>query len=223
MAALPRTPADVLDLGCGDAEMTLRLTSAGHRVTGVDPSAGMLASAAERLGTRPETADRVRLLQTAIATLPTDLGVFDAVMYLDDSAEAISRLAGLVAPGDVLSVLTKYRQAIGVREALRGEYQQARELIEAGTDVSIGNLGLRTRGDDAAQLDAWAKASGRYRCRGKGCASSTTTGTTGSRARPSTRKPSNWSGAASTRHPYRETARLIHTLGKRVGGNPSRV
>ncbi|WP_424709267.1 class I SAM-dependent methyltransferase [Kitasatospora acidiphila] len=79
LADLPRTPAGVLDLGCGDGEMTLRLASAGHRVTGVDPSAGMLASAAERLGTRAETAGRVRLLQADIATLPTHLGVFDAV------------------------------------------------------------------------------------------------------------------------------------------------
>ncbi|MDH6143739.1 SAM-dependent methyltransferase [Kitasatospora sp. GP30] len=99
-ADLPRTPAGVLDLGCGDGEMTLRLASAGHRVTGVDPSAGMLASAAERLGTRPETAGRVRLLQADIATLPTDLGVFDALcchgvlMHLDDSG----RQPGLLEP-----------------------------------------------------------------------------------------------------------------------------
>jgi SAM-dependent methyltransferase len=224
LAELPQSPAGILDLGCGDGEMTLRLASAGHRVTGVDPSGSMLASAAERLGTHPGTADRVRLVQADIATLPADLGVFDAVcchgvlMYLDDSAEAISRLAGLVAPGGVLSVLTKNRQAIGVREALRGEYRQARDLIEAGADTSTGNLGLRTRGDDPAQLDAWAKAGGLVPLPWQGVRifHDHRDDWQPSEAEYAQALELEWT--ASTRHPYRDMARLVHTLARRAAG-----
>ncbi|BAJ26165.1 MULTISPECIES: methyltransferase domain-containing protein [Kitasatospora] len=225
LAELPGAPARVLDVGCGDGEMTLRLARAGHRVTGVDPSADMLAAAAERLaaglGVRSDHADRVRLRQADLASLPADLGVFDAVcchgvlMHLDDSAAAVLRLAGLVAPGGVLSVLTRNRGATGVREALRGDYRRARELIEAGAGESVGNLGLGTRGDDPARLDAWAAAGGLVPLAWQG-------------VRVFHDHRDDWrpdpaeyqaalelEWAASSRDPYRGTARLVHTLARR--------
>lgn len=201
--------------------MTLRLAAAEHRVTGVDPSADMLASAAERLGTHSALADRIRLLQADITTLPADLGMFDAVcchgvlMYLDDSAGAISQLAALVAPGGVLSVLTKNRKAIGVREALRGEYRQARELIEAHADTSIGNLGLHTRGDDAAQLDAWAQAGGLVPLPWQGVRIFHDHRDDWQPDEAEYAQALELEWAASTRDPYREMARLVHTVARR--------
>lgn len=41
-------PRDVTDLGCGTGRLTLLLAELGHRVTGVDPSAEMLADAAAK-------------------------------------------------------------------------------------------------------------------------------------------------------------------------------
>jgi SAM-dependent methyltransferase len=222
LAELPRSQASVLDLGCGDGEITLRLAEAGHRVTAVDPSAAMLATAAERLGAaRPGIAARVSLLKADIAGLPDGLGEFDAVcchgvlMYLDDSAGAISRLAGLVAPGGLLSVLTKNRQAIGVREALRGDYRRARELIVTGTDASAGNLGLSTRGDEASQLDSWARASDLTPLPWQGVRifHDHRDDWQPSDAEYAQALELEW--AASTRSPYREMARLIHTLARR--------
>lgn len=55
-ARLPR-PADLADLGCGPARDGALFAQAGHRVTGVDRSAGMLAIAASALPGRVAQGD----------------------------------------------------------------------------------------------------------------------------------------------------------------------
>lgn len=222
LAELPATPARILDVGCGNGEMTLRLAAAGHQVTGADPAATMLAAAADRLAARPRLADRVRLVDAGIESLPFGGEPFDAVcchgvlMYLDDPSEAVARLAGLVAPGGLLSILAKNRRAVGVREALTGDYETARRLIASGADRSVGNLGRATRGDDPDALDRLATEHGLV--------------------------PQPWQGvrifhdhfddtwapdpaayaaalelewAASSRSPYRDMGHLVHTLARR--------
>ncbi|MCX2182764.1 methyltransferase domain-containing protein [Streptomyces sp. SKN60] len=223
LAELPDRPSRVLDVGCGDGEMSLRLAAAGHRVTAADPSAGMLAAAGHRLRARPELAPRVGFLEAGLHELPFGAEQFDAVcchgvlMYLDEPAAAIARLAGLVAPGGVLSVLTKNRAAIGAREALRGEYEVARELIERGAATSVGNLGLAIRGDTAEELDRLAAAQGLVPLPWQG-------------VRVFHDHRDDWAPgpeeyalaletewAASARDPYRQLGRLVHTLARRPG------
>ncbi|MFF8451832.1 class I SAM-dependent methyltransferase [Streptomyces leeuwenhoekii] len=222
LAELPATPARILDVGCGNGEMTFRLAAVGHQVTGADPAATMLAAAADRLAARPELADRVRLVNAGLESPSLDGEPFDAVcchgvlMYLDDPGEAVARLAGLVAPGGLLSILAKNRRAIAVREALVGDHETARRLIVSGADRSVGKLGRETRGDDPDALDRLAAKHGL--------------------------SPRPWQGvrifhdhfddtwapdpaayaaalelewAASSRSPYRDTGHLVHTLARR--------
>jgi 2-polyprenyl-3-methyl-5-hydroxy-6-metoxy-1,4-benzoquinol methylase len=62
--------ASILDVGCGDGEMSLRLARAGHAVLGIDPSPGMLEIAHLRLEKEPaEIAGRMTFSQGDLFTL----------------------------------------------------------------------------------------------------------------------------------------------------------
>ncbi|MFJ6769379.1 class I SAM-dependent methyltransferase [Kitasatospora sp. NPDC091257] len=217
-------PARILDVGCGDGEMVLRLAAAGHRVTGLEKSPGMLAAAAERVAARPGIGERVTLQEGDIYTLPFDDASFDAVvchgvvMYLPETAVAYAHLARLVTTHGVLSILTKNQLAVGVREALTGEYASARAQIESGQAASLGNLGITTRGDAPAHLDALARANGLTPLPWQGVRifhdhrTDWQPDETGYRAALET----EW--AASTRSPYRELGRLVHAVARREAG-----
>ncbi|MFE5659391.1 class I SAM-dependent methyltransferase [Streptomyces sp. NPDC056517] len=224
LAELPTGRARILDVGCGDGEMTLRLAAAGHHVTGADPSAEMLGAAARRVGARPDLAPRIRLLEAGVDSLPFKRERFDAVcchgvlMYLDDASGAIARLAGLVARGGVLSVLTKNRAAIGFREALRGEYRAARGLIEHGAATSMGNLGLQTRGDTAEALDELAAEHGLAPLPWQGVRIFHDHHVDWAPGPEEYAQALQTEWTASTRDPYRQLGRLVHTLARRETG-----
>jgi S-adenosylmethionine-dependent methyltransferase len=144
----------VLDMGCGDGEISLRLAQAGHTVVAVDTSTEMLELAQARL--RAEDRDMlnsVTFQRGNIESFAEDR-LFDAVcchgvlMYLDRSDVAIDKLAGHVAPGGLLSILTKNLLAAGVREALCGNYAAALAQVVRADGIGVGNLGISTRGDD---------------------------------------------------------------------------
>jgi SAM-dependent methyltransferase len=195
--------------------------SAAAAADGADPSDRTLSAAAGRLAAQPELAERVRLLNADLASLPVNER-YDAVsrhgvlMYLDATEAAVARLSELVPPGGLLSILAKNRRAIGVREALAGDYETARQLIESGADRSVGNLGRETRGDNPDALGRLAAEHGL--------------------------SPRPWQGvrifhdhfddtwapdpasyaaalelawAASSRSPYRDMGHLVHTLARR--------
>lgn len=154
LASHLKPESTVLDMGCGDGEISLRLGQAGHSVVGVDVSAEMLELAEVRLQAESgDVARRITFQHGDIDSFPDDRE-FDAVcchgvlMYLDRSDVAIGKLAKHVAPGGLLSVLSRNALATGVREALRGDFAVALEQIVRSDGASVGNLGISTRGDD---------------------------------------------------------------------------
>ncbi len=97
--------AEVLDSGCGTGFLARVLAADGHRITGQDVSAGMLAVAAERgaaegLGIRWELGESAR----------PPSGPFDAVVSrnvlwtLPDAQRAVTAWARVLRPGGLLLV-----------------------------------------------------------------------------------------------------------------------
>ena len=89
---LPPPPARVLDVGCGQGELTTALAVEGYDVLGIDP----LAPEAERFR-------RIRL-----EDLEPDEGPFDAVVashslhHVRDLGQALDRIVALLVPGGLL-------------------------------------------------------------------------------------------------------------------------
>jgi S-adenosylmethionine-dependent methyltransferase len=208
----------VLDMGCGDGEISLRLGRAGHTVVGVDISAEMLELAEARLRAEPdEVIGRVTFQRGDIADFSQDR-TFDAVcchgvlMYLERSDTAIGRLAGLVAPGGLLSVLTKNLLAAGVREALRGDYAAALAQVIRTDGIGVGNLGISTRGDDPWKVLQIMKVHGLTDCQWYGIRMFSDHLQEPSMAAERFQQLLALEAEVSHRDPYRYLGRLFHAV-----------
>lgn len=96
------TGLNVLEIGCGTGRHTIKLATAGNRVTGLDLSPGMLAQARQRLAGH----EGVQLIEADIlAERPPVLGCFNAAVtslvieHLADLPLFFERMAGYLEPG----------------------------------------------------------------------------------------------------------------------------
>jgi len=158
---LPPPPAAVADIGGGFGHQAIPLARDGYEVTILDPSAGMLDGARQRLeGEDRETVRRVRLVQASGETAVETLGArsFDAVlchgvlMYLDDPAPVVSALARLARGGGVVSIVAKSARALAMRPAFERDWEGALAAFDATRQVN--GLGLETRADTPESLSA---------------------------------------------------------------------
>lgn len=107
MADRADTPLRVLEIGCGTGLLSAQLCTLWPQahILATDYAPQMLKRLVARLGTRVD----VRLMDAAS---PDVSGPFDVIcgnlvlQWLDHPAEALNRLAGLLAPGGVLAVST---------------------------------------------------------------------------------------------------------------------
>ena len=102
---VPRDGGTVLDVATGTGLVAERLLSAGHRVTGLDQSADMLAVAKQRFG------DSVDLVQASATGIPFGDASFDhltftyLLRYVDDPGATLAELARVVRPGGTIANL----------------------------------------------------------------------------------------------------------------------
>jgi SAM-dependent methyltransferase len=88
----------VLDIGCGDGQISRLLAAQGSSVVGVDPTWNQIRVAVERGG-------GAAYLRSGAAQLPFADGAFDAAVaclvfeHIDDVDDAISEVARVVRPG----------------------------------------------------------------------------------------------------------------------------
>lgn len=130
LAAHPQARGgSVVDLGCGPADIPIRLAQAapGCRVTAVDASEPMLAIARGAL-LNSGVGARVRLVHGYLPGLPLEAGTFDAVLsnsllhQLPDPAAFWGEVRRLAKPGGAVFVMDLFRPATDA---------EARRIVEA--------------------------------------------------------------------------------------------
>ncbi len=98
--------ADIADLGCGPADDSALLAQAGHRVIGIDRSAGMLGYAARALPGLVVQADLRRL---PVASQSID-GIWCCASLLhvphDQTMTALREMRRILRPGGCLALVT---------------------------------------------------------------------------------------------------------------------
>lgn len=114
---MPRTAADVLDVGCGTGSLSRLLAEAGHRVTGVDLAPRMIDHARAKLAS---SGLRGRFLVGDAADPPVAGATFDVVLSrhlvwtLPDPVAALRRWVGRLRPGGTLILVEgRWREAAG--------------------------------------------------------------------------------------------------------------
>ncbi|MDX6554308.1 MAG: hypothetical protein QOD86_503 [Miltoncostaeaceae bacterium] len=111
----PQGYADLLDVGCGTGfttEAVLARHPSVRRVTGIDPSEGMLEQFRAKA---PALGVQLELLRGTAETLPMDEAAFDAVVsgmafhWFPDKPAAVRAMARAVRPGGTVAILASGR------------------------------------------------------------------------------------------------------------------
>ena len=158
-AELPPPPVPVVDLGCGQGTQALRLARRGYQVTGVDASADLLVQFERDLAAEPaEVRARVRVERGLIEHW-AERGVLSpaavvlchgVLMYQADPEPVLRAIAGLTAPGGMVSLLVRNGDALAMRPGLLGDWAACAEAFDS--DQYANRIGVTARADRLADL-----------------------------------------------------------------------
>lgn len=156
---LPAPSAAVLDVGGGAGHQSFPLAQAGYEVTLLDPSAGMLEKARERLERLPEEVrQRVTLVHAEgeNAVEAVNGRRFAGVLchgvlgYLDRPEPVLDQLCRSAEAGGVVSIMAGNARAGAVRPAMERRWEDALAAFDARGEIGV--LGLPTRADTVEGL-----------------------------------------------------------------------
>ena len=104
-------PKNILDMGCGTGRLAVALAEHGHRVTGADPSAGMMQVARNRPGgkrvTWVDSESAALALETRFDLIIMTGHVFQVFLEDDDVRATLRNLRRHLAPGGKLAFETR--------------------------------------------------------------------------------------------------------------------
>jgi S-adenosylmethionine-dependent methyltransferase len=158
-AELPPPPVRIIDCGCGQGTQALRLARRGYEVTGVDASAELLARFERDLAAEPaEVRARVRVqrgliqdfAERAVASRYAAVLCHGVLMYLADPDPVLRALAGMAAPGGMVSLLVRNGDALAMRPGLLGEWGACADAF--GSVTYANRIGVTARADRLADL-----------------------------------------------------------------------
>jgi SAM-dependent methyltransferase len=174
---LPSGPLRVLDVGAGQGTQALRLAARDHVVTAVEPDPRMrsefergaaVLTEEQRARVTLLAADLTGLAAAAPATAYDVVMCHGVLMYLPESAAAISVLARHVVPGGVVSVVARNGDAMAWRPAARDDWAGAISMLDEialaaaeGRDARYRNeIGVDARADTLTSLESACAAAG---------------------------------------------------------------
>ncbi len=152
---LPETAFDVIDVGCGTGEISMRLAARGAVAALVDPSPAMIARARTHAEHHlsPEARANVHFATGTLEDLINEwrdrrfavVLCHNTIEYMQDEKTAWQALASLVAPGGLLSLVVPNRFSTAVGLAIRGLIPRAREAVAGALGEPDMSIGIRRR------------------------------------------------------------------------------
>jgi 2-polyprenyl-3-methyl-5-hydroxy-6-metoxy-1,4-benzoquinol methylase len=144
----------LLDIGCGDGRLTIKLSSVAHSILGLDPS-GEAIRAAQSQSDLPENVEFIhsRLEDLEPTTSPFDVAIFRGVIHHSEDPKALLTAAAAIAnfvivlePNGLNPLLklierfSPYHRAHGERSFRRKRINEW--LSEAGFEVLSSSVGV---------------------------------------------------------------------------------
>ena len=221
-AELPPPPVRIIDCGCGQGTQARRLARRGYEVTGVDASAELLARFERDLAAEPaEVRARVRVRRDLLENLaerafaPRFAAVLchGVLMLMPDPDPALRVLAGLTAPGGIVSLLVRNGDALAMRPGLAGDWTACADAF--GSVAYANRIGATARADRLAELTSRLAACGLEVTACYGVRVFTDTAPDGAGPPPDLEALLACEEQAGRTDPYRQVAALLHVIARR--------